>query len=622
MPWPRGGAPPQFCTSIRPWGFKAPVHWEKVRARAGPPAPPTPEDPPVPHLPRLRLLAAVTPVLLAACASTAHAGVAPTRHQNDLVFDKREQIAEVPAGGVVTALSANCGTDYYVLSGSIRVDVVNGGQLSDVDVQGSSAGGPQNGGGPTGWFFTVVNNAPAGNRAAQIKLMISCIKKTATGGDGDPHAILFDPPQAFGFAFAANRTADFTPRLSCSRDETPFASIPTGAGTTLDPSNQWKRLSGMQPTVGLYNGVYFPGTAWDTTIAGQTIATPGGTLTPSLWCMRSLTGGSSERTNVHAHYIDRNLQTTSFGVPQGNSAAPFSQAVFCPSGYYGVAPTYKIPSGAVQKGLRLVGIGYQGDQMVFKFVNPNGDASRVDVGVLCVARKTSFDTSPTPGAGPGGQQLLTSERTVTLRVAPNALASRTAVCGEKSDDVVAGGISGAGAARLVRSGGGADPAKWPFTVRNTSGKPISVALNVKCLAPWAEGHTLVIEGRNDANADGEDACRREDDIVIRRTSGGAVSCLERVSTVRINHYHRLVTTTVRGTVRANRTRTLSCPAGYAALAPKVAVRRGQRVASTPKGRRWTVGIAGGTKAADVALTCLRSTTTPEDLVPVTQSVIG
>lgn len=579
---------------------------------------------------RLRALLALAPALLvsfagsAVVAGPAHAGDAPTRHQNDLIFDKRENFAEVPAGGAVTKLTANCGADYYVLSGSIRVDVVNGADLSAIDVRRSAAGSNAGDLGPTRWDYEIINNAPAGQRAAQIKLMISCVKKVTAGGDSDQHAIQFERENFFTFPLSANRLTNHVQPLACSQDESPFSSIPTGVGTTIDASNQARRLIGMNPRVGLVAGIYYPANVWDYTI-GSDATTPGVALTPSLWCMKRLTGSSSERTNVHQHYINTSLQATRFTVPRAASNAPFSQSVYCPSGQYGVTPTYSIQYSSVKNGLRLIGIGYQGDQMVFKFVNPNGDASPVEGGVLCIGNKTSFDTNPTPGAGPGGQKLLTAVRSKTVHLAARGTASTTMVCASKTDYVAAGGFSGSGAVTLTRSGGGSDPSKWPFTLRNTSGKPVNVALHVKCLAPWAEGHTLLIEGESTATPNGVDHCSDPKAIAIRPSIVGKdelVECLSRASTIRINHYHTLITAKRSAVVKSGGTTTLKCPAKFAALVPSVNLADGQRLTqSKPGDGTWTFSTAGAKGATTVSLTCLRKTTTPEDLQPISNGIV-
>jgi len=545
-------------------------------------------------------------------------------HQHDLNFDKQEIFKEVPTGGGITSFYAGCGTDYYVLSGSVRVDSVPGGVLSDLDVRTSAPAGNGSPTAPSQWYFEVVNNVRSG-QAAQIKLMISCIKTVTTGGSGSQHTLSFAPRVDGGISVPARIGIDFNTNPACGAAAAadPFAFVPTGAGTVVDPGSAARRLIGIEPDVKQVGNKWFP-TSTMNFHAGAGANDPQVNLYTTLWCLNHKTSFAQDGSSNHQHYLDVSQQIVTTTISRSSGNSPFRQAVYCPSGTYAIAPTYYIPYAGVQSGIRLVGIGYQGDQDVFSFLNPGGNVSQVDVGVLCMGKKTGDSTGlPSPGAGPGRQKLLTSERAKTISIPAGKTAKTTLGCVTKTDFVTAGTLSGsgAGAVQVVRSGGGADVAKWPFTLRNRGGKSASVTLNVKCLAPWAEGHTLVVAGEPSSAPDGVDSCSAGA-VAIRPTTVGSdhtVMCLSRKTTKRINHYHDLVFASRSGSVAAGKTTTLSCPAGYAALVPKATLGKGAKLAgSTPKGRSWAFAVTGG--GAKVSVTCLRTGTTPEMVVPVKASI--
>jgi hypothetical protein len=559
--------------------------------------------------------------LLALALSPAAAQAA---HQHDLQFDKQEIFSEVPSGGAVTIARASCNSGYRVLQGSIRVDTVPGGRLADVRVRTSA---PEN---DSTWFYELVNTTRAGQQAAQIKLMISCVKPTTSGGSGGQHSIAFNDRFDSALPVAAGREFGSGTSLECS-GLAPFespGSIPAGAGWVFDPDSGYRQLIGLQPTVAQASGGaggYFLGDNWDFTLGGNT-SQVAYTLYANVQCLKHLTGVAFGENSNHQHYLDATVQIVNRQIGQTQGASGYySQGISCPSSYYAVAPTWNITGASNSRGLRLVGIGYQGDQDVFRFVNPNGDAGFVSFGVICVGTKTSFSNSASPGAGPGPQKLLMSEKSRAATVAPGKTLTTTLGCAGKTDIVTAGGIGGADAAdlRVVRSGGGAKQTKWPFVLRNAGGGAAHVKLYVKCLSPWAEGHTLVVDGVPSAAPDGMADCQ-PGQISIRPSTEGSLSespvyrCLERTTTQRINHYHRLNTKTINSVVGGGASKTLSCAATYDAIAPQVDAAKGARlVRSVPDGRHWTFGFAGSGKST-VTVTCLKTGTTPEVARPVTQ----
>jgi len=285
-----------------------------------------------------------------------------------------------------------------------------------------------------------------------------------------------------------------------------------------------------------------------------------------------------------------------------------------------------IPDAASANGLRLVGVGYQGDQDVFRFVNPNGNTSTVGVGVICLYTKTSFTTSASPTPGPGPQHLIMSERSARVTVGAQETVSRTLGCKGKTDFVTAGGIGGrlAGNVDVIRSGGGPKATKWPFVLRNPGNGDARVTLFVKCLSPWAEGHALTIDGLPSNAPDGVAKCKAGQ-IAIRPATEGSLTndplfnCLDPVTTQRINHHHRLFAKTVHGVAGGDRPRTLTCAKGYEAIAPSATPDRGARlIRSVPSGRRWTFAFDGD--GGKVAVTCLKGATTPEIADVVGQTI--
>ncbi|MCW2989672.1 MAG: Conserved repeat protein [Solirubrobacterales bacterium] len=567
--------------------------------------------------------------VLALLALASFPAAAQASHQHDLQLDKQEIFAEVPSGGAVTTKRASCSSGYRVIQGSIRVDTVPGGPLTNVRVRAST---PDDGDTGT-WYYDLVNVTRSGNQAAQIKLMISCIRPTTSGGSGSQHSLSFGEQFRFTQPTAAGREFESSATLDCNGfgpAENP-GFIPAGAGWVFDPTASYRQLIGVEPVVAQASGGspgYFLGQSQNFFLGGNTTQTAY-TLSASVRCLRHLTTAAVGEGSSHQHFLNDSVQIVRPQVPRTSGDSGYwSQSVSCPSGYYAIAPTWSIPGSANSNGLRLVGIGYQGDQDVFRFVNPGNDRSFVAVGVICLGTKTSFTNQRSAGAGPGPQQLLMSDRVVRATIGAGKTLRQTVGCAGKTDIVTAGGLGGAGAmnVRVVRSGGGPKATRWPFVLRNTASRATNVNLYVKCLSPWAEGHTLILDGLPSAAPDGVKACQ-PGEIPIRLSTEGSLTanarftCLEHLTTQRINHVHRLHVRTLNGTVRGGFVKTFSCPAHYQAIAGRVTGAKHARLAvSLPGGPSWTFGFAGRAPSK-VQVTCLKDSTTSEVPEPVTNQVV-
>lgn len=569
------------------------------------------------------LFPALALLVLALSPAAAHAA-----HQHDLQLDKQEIFQEVASGGGVITARASCHTGYKVLQGSIRVDTVPGGSLTNVRVRTSA---PDSASDRT-WFYELVNDTRAGNQAAQIKLMISCIKPSTSGGNGSQHSVGFADRFDDALPVAAARQFESGANLPCSGNGA-FASpgyIPAGAGWVFDPTVGYRQLIGVEPTVAQAsggNGGYYLGDSWNFYVGGNA-SQVAYTLYANVRCLKHLTGSAFGENKNHEHYLDATVQIVSRQIQRtSGSSGYFYQGVSCPSSYYAIAPTWSIGGSSNANGLRLVGVGYQGDQDVFRFVNPNGDSGFVSFGVICLGVKTSFTGSASPGAGPGPQKLLMSEREVSVTVPAKGTLTQTVGCAGKTDIVTAGTVGQTEQdIRVVRSGGGSKATKWPFVLRNRSAAASQLKLYVKCLSPWAEGHTLVVDGLPSQAPDGVKACE-PGQIEIRRSTEGSLTanarylCLERNTTQRINHTHRLHTKTVTGTVPGDFVKTLSCPRRYQAIAGDVTgAKHARLVSEIPFGRAWTFAFRGRS-ASKVSITCLKTGTTSEVAQPVTQEVV-
>lgn len=571
-----------------------------------------------------RLLPALALLAVALAPAAAQAA-----HQHDLQLDKQEIFQEVASGGGVITARASCNSGYRVIQGSIRVDTVPGGPLTNVRVRTSA---PDSASDRT-WFYELVNVTRSGNQAAQIKLMISCIRPSTSGGSGSQHSISFAERFDDALTIAANREFGSGASLDCSGTgsyESP-GYIPAGAGWVFDPVAGYRQLIGVQPTVAQASGGsggYYLSDTQNFNLGGNTsLATY--TLYANVRCLKHLTGSAFENNVGHQHYLDATVQIVNKQVSRTSGDSSYwYQSVSCPSSYYAIAPTWSISGASNSNGLRLVGIGYQGDQDVFRFVNPNGDAGFVSVGVICLGQKTSYTGSASPGAGPGPQKLLMSEETYPATIFAGDTLTANRGCAGKTDIVTAGGIGGPDASdvRVVRSGGGSKATRWRFVLRNTGSGAAHIKLYVKCLSPWAGGHTLVIDGLPSQAPDGVQKCE-PGQIPIRPSTEGSLTadarylCLERNTTQRINHNHRLNTKTISSAVGGGATKTLTCAAHYDAIAPRVDAADGARlVRSVPHGRSWTFGFAGSGKST-VTVTCLKTGTTPEVAQPITQQVV-
>ncbi|MFL5843101.1 MAG: hypothetical protein ACJ762_00310 [Solirubrobacteraceae bacterium] len=560
-------------------------------------------------------------VLLALALSPA---AAQATHQHDLQFDKQEIFAEVPSGGAVTTLRASCSSGYRVIQGSVRVDTAPGGLLTNVRIRTST---PDND--PAKWFYELINTTRSGNQAAQVKLMISCVKPTTSGGSGNQHTITFADRFDDALPVAAARQFGSGLNLPCEGNAAAASGgyIPAGAGWVFDPDAGYRQLISVAPTVAQASGGsgYVLGDSQDFGLGGNT-AQVAYTLYANVACLNHLTTAATGEGRSHQHYLDASVQFVNKQLQFSGSY--YEQGVSCPSGYYAIAPTWSISEASNANGLRLVGIGYQGDQDRFRFVNPNRDTGFVSFGVICVGTKTSSTNTATPGAGPGPQSLLMSERSLNTSIGAGQTLSRSVGCAGKTDIVTAGGLGGpdAGDLRVVTSGGGTRATRWPFVLRNTSSKRARVRLYVKCLSPWAEGHTLVLDGLPAQAPDGVKSCAAGQ-IPIRPSTEGSLTadarytCLERLTTQRINHVHRLHVKTLAKTVPADFVKTFSCPRHYQAVAGGVTgARHGTLVTSIPFGRQWTFGIRG--RSTRVSVTCLKESTTSEVPEPLVQQVVA
>lgn len=567
-----------------------------------------------------RLIPALTAVAVALAPAAARAS-----HQHDLQLDKQEIFQTVPAGGIVTTARASCSSGYRVLSGSIRVDTVPGGSLTSIRVRTSAPDSTSD----SRWFYELVNTAPAGNQDAQIKLMISCIKPTTTGGSGNQHTLTWNRVDN-ALSVPAGLATDSSQSIDCDTTTAtdPFSYIPSGAGWVFDPDTGYRQLAGLLPSVAQVttNGKWFPTGSQHFFLAGDA-SQAAYTLYATAYCLKHLTDSAFGESSNHQHYLNVSQQTVAAKFGRTTSSNYYSQSVSCPSGTYAVAPTWYIEPAALATGLRIVGIGYQGDQDVFRVVNPGGSSSFVSFGAICLGTKTSFTNQPTVGAGPGAQKLLFAERSVKATIAPGATLDKTLGCAEKTDFVTAAGLSGSGASRLevVRSGGGPKPTKWPFVLRNRSGRTAAISLHAKCLSPWAQGHTLVIDALPSQAPDGVSSCPAPAIAIRPSTEGDLVrgarySCLNRFTTTLVNHHHRLRAQEVAADIRRNGT--LTCAKGSDAIVPRVAAAKGAHlVSSVPSGRRWAFRFEGGAGASHVRVTCLAHGTTPEVAQPVTAPVV-
>lgn len=568
-------------------------------------------------LPRIRT------ALLALLAVTLTPAVARAAHQHDLQLDKQEIFAEVPSGGAVTSLRASCSSGYRVIQGSVRVDTVPGGSLTSIRIRTSAPDTD-----PSKWFYELVNVAPRGSQAAQVKLMISCIKPTTSGGSGSQHSVQFAPRYDTAVTVPAGRTAPTTLDLPC-QGPNPFESpgyIPAGTGWVFDPHAGFSQLTGAAPTVAQLATSYALGDSQNLDLGGSA-QQAAYTLYGNVVCLKRLTTAATGEGKSHQHYLDASVQLVTRQVPRTQgSTGYFTQSVSCPSSYYAIAPTFSIPATASANGLRIVGIGYQGDQDPFRLVNPNGDGGFVTLGVICLGVKTSFTNSASPGAGPGPQHLIMRNWTVALQIGRGDVARGTVGCAGKTDIVTAGGLDGrdASAVDVISMGGGGRANRWRYALRNTLSRTARVTLALKCLSPWAEGHTLVVDGLPSAAPDGVTACEPGQIAVHPSTEGAPTGagarylCLERNTTNRINHTHQLHTRTV--TRRVDGRTTIACPRSYQAVVPRISLgRRARLVTSAPDGRAWTLRF-GGAGRSTVRITCLKDSTTPEVAKPVVQEV--
>jgi hypothetical protein len=552
------------------------------------------------------------------------APAAQAAHQHNVDFDKQEIFQSVPAGGTVIPLTADCLSDYRIVQGSIRVDTVPGGRLTDVLVRTSA---PED---DDSWFYEIVNRARSGSQPAQIKLMIACVRAKTTSGSGSQHSVDFADRYDTSLTVAAARALGSQLTMNCwgtGTNQSP-GSIPAGFGWVFDPVAGYQQLIGVQPTVAQLSSNPPKYVLSDTQnfYLGGNSAQAGYTLYGTTRCIRHLTGTAFGESRSHQHYLDASVQIVSKRIAKTTSS--FDQSISCPSSYWAIAPTWSIPEASNANGLKLVGIGYQGDQDVFRWVNPNEDMGYVSFGVICVGQKTSYTSSPSASAGPGPQRLLMTQRSRVARIGAGKTLTTTARCAGKTDIVTAGGIGGdVSDLDVVTSGGGAKMTRWPFVLRNPTGRAIQVRLYAKCLSPWAEGHTLVVDGVPGEAPDGMTSCR-PGQIPIRPSTEGSLTanvryrCLERLTTQRINHVHRLHVKTVSGSVRGGFVKTFTCPRHHQAITGRVVGAKHAELASSFGFQRtWTFGFAGAARS-QVAVTCLKESTTPEVPEPLVQPVVA
>jgi hypothetical protein len=404
----------------------------------------------------------------------------------------------------------------------------------------------------------------------------------------------------------------------------PSGYIPAGAGWVFDPVAGYQQLIGMQPTVAQAGTKYVLGDSQNFYLGGNS-SQVGYTLYGTTRCVKHLTGFASGEGSNHQHYLDASVQIVRKQLSRTSSY--YDQGVSCPSSYWAIAPTWTIPETSNANGIKLVGVGYQGDQDVFRWVNPNSDAGFVSFGVICISQKTSYTSSPSAGAGPGPQKLLMSQRSKVARIGAGDMLTTSMRCAGKTDIVTAGGIGGDFADDLdvVRSGGGAKLTRWPFVLRNTSNRALQVRLYAKCLSPWAEGHTLVVDGVPSEAPDGTAKCDAGQ-IPIRPSTEGSLTgatfyrCLEPLTTQRIDHVHRLHAKTIAGSVRGGFVKTFTCPKHYQAVTGGVVGDKHAKLANTFGFQRtWTFAFAGAQRS-QVRVTCLKESTTSEVPEPITQEV--
>jgi hypothetical protein len=605
--------------------------------------------------PTMRLVAAAVSALAIAPSSA----LAQSGHQHDFNIDKSEQFMEL-AGMQSKTATMSCPTGQIAVNGSVKVDAVDSpGHPQFVDTLTSRGFGARS------WRFVVVNNNQSGR--AQVKLFIVCIVGTAgTHGvalsepGNDPATTVaetdatWDDQGSIGSGFFNDRTPrcpGTSPGIGVYPDPTLFPVRPSfafrpSAGEMYTSDALLFSASGVTNTFGLQSRDW----TFQFDTYGNDIATNAMT---SIRCL----GTHVAAVDGHRHAYDVSYQRVPHNVTVQPGTRAYDITVGCPkrNGSFGIIGVHSEFGGG-----RVTGSEPRGDVWAFRLANRGANPSVFQLGVICVEKRVWYSNGAVPPPAPIPQSVDTTVTTKRVGVSAGDTGTFTVGCKDKvrfalsgsmSIDRVSAGDIGVFEDIALTESRAVGLNKWRFTVENDSVGGANVSFRLVCLAPWTEGHAMVLSGVETSNVQaGEDTCAGNGQFPVQAGYSGAeasmmapgrgagstakptwgfafrggaaktsLACLYDQTTIRSNHYHQSYATV------ASKTATL--PAGRAKTilvrckAPERAVAGGldasgtatRVVQSTPRGRSWRFQLVSLAKRAKVTAyaTCLGKKTSGE-----------
>ncbi|GEP32565.1 hypothetical protein NSZ01_03330 [Nocardioides szechwanensis] len=250
--------------------------------------------------------------------------------------------------------SATCPDGYLATDGTVRIDHVDGGTLSDVSVV-SSAATPDG----TGWAGTLTSTATG---QVQAKVIVVCLTDHTTATQGHDHALTVSDP-LLEFTTWSGPGAETQP-LNCPAGEVAIA--PSYTDLT------GARVTSNEPTT----------TGWQ---FGVTAHGPGGG-TFSIRCLRSTTANAAG----HHHALRLIELEDTLTVDAGSGT---ESALTCADQAKGIVADY------TSMALSL-GTDPQPKTRLFRFHNPTSEELDAGIGLLCLEVRTGGATTNSPVTTP------------------------------------------------------------------------------------------------------------------------------------------------------------------------------------------------------------------------------